>query len=49
MASNLKSSITSPISRALLASPKALSASPYRFLPSRKHSSFTIKAVQPEK
>ncbi|XVF56455.1 hypothetical protein PTKIN_Ptkin06aG0122000 [Pterospermum kingtungense] len=52
MASHLiKSSFTtSPLSRALLVSPKALSTSLLRMLPtSTRQSSFTIRAVQPEK
>ncbi|KAK6289440.1 hypothetical protein POUND7_000981 [Theobroma cacao] len=48
MASHLKSSFTSPISRALV-SPKVPFASPLRVLLSRRQSSFTIRAVQSEK
>ncbi|KAL6132422.1 hypothetical protein ACLB2K_064665 [Fragaria x ananassa] len=48
MASQLKSTFTSPVSRALLA-PKGLSASPLRLFPSKRSSSFTIKATQTDK
>ncbi|KAL6142982.1 hypothetical protein ACLB2K_061257 [Fragaria x ananassa] len=48
MASQLKSTFTSPVSRGLLA-PKGLSASPLRLFPSKRSSSFTIKATQTDK
>ncbi|KAK9291381.1 hypothetical protein L1049_019327 [Liquidambar formosana] len=48
MASQLKSNFTSPISRALV-SPRGISSSPLRVLPTRRHSSFTVKAIQSEK
>ncbi|XP_050384283.1 photosystem I reaction center subunit XI, chloroplastic [Argentina anserina] len=48
MASQLNSTFTSPVSRALLA-PKGLTASPLRLLPSKRSSSFTIKATQTDK
>ncbi|KAK9997965.1 hypothetical protein SO802_017568 [Lithocarpus litseifolius] len=48
MASQLKSSFTTPITRALV-SPKGLSGSPLNVLHSRRLHSLTIKAVQSEK
>ncbi|KAM1095947.1 hypothetical protein TB2_010523 [Malus domestica] len=50
MASQLKSNFTSPITtRPALLSPKGLSASPLRLFPSKRLSSFSIKAVQSDK
>ncbi|KAE8009859.1 hypothetical protein FH972_006268 [Carpinus fangiana] len=48
MASQLKSSFTSPIARPLVA-PRGLSASPLKVLPSGRRHSFAVKAVQSEK
>ncbi|KAA8533418.1 hypothetical protein F0562_031148 [Nyssa sinensis] len=48
MASQLKSNFTSPTTR-VLASPSGISAFPFKVLPSRRSSSFTIKAVQTDK
>ncbi|KAL6282068.1 hypothetical protein ACE6H2_012997 [Prunus campanulata] len=49
MACLLKSNFTSPVTRAALVSPKGLSASPLSLFPSKRLSSFTIKAVQSDK
>ncbi|KAM1468296.1 hypothetical protein ACFX2I_033276 [Malus domestica] len=50
MASQLKSSFTSPITtRPSLLSPKGLSTSPFWLFPSKRLSSFPIKAVQSDK
>ncbi|MGL8333400.1 hypothetical protein NA442_22700, partial [Salmonella sp. NW596] len=48
MASQLKSNFTSPTTRALV-SPRGISSSPLKVVPTRRHSSFTIKAIQSEK
>ncbi|KAL8146729.1 photosystem I reaction center subunit XI, chloroplastic-like [Apium graveolens] len=49
MASQLKSSFTSSLTGGGLVSPKGISGAPLRVLPSRRNSSFTIKAVQADK
>ncbi|KAK9159428.1 hypothetical protein Syun_005769 [Stephania yunnanensis] len=50
MASQLKSNFASSISRGLLVSPKGLSGSSFKVLPSkRRTNSFTVRAVQADK
>ncbi|KAM7496303.1 hypothetical protein LguiA_020717 [Lonicera macranthoides] len=44
----LKSSFTSPFSRGLL-TPNGISGAPFRLLPSKRNSCFTIKAIQADK
>ncbi|GAV76528.1 LOW QUALITY PROTEIN: PsaL domain-containing protein/Abhydrolase_6 domain-containing protein [Cephalotus follicularis] len=48
MASQLKSSFASSLTRVLVA-PKGISGSPFRVLPCRRSSCFTVKAVQADK
>ncbi|GAA0161128.1 hypothetical protein Leryth_014341 [Lithospermum erythrorhizon] len=48
MASQLKNNFTSSLTRGLV-TPRGISGAPFRVLPSRGKSSFTIKAVQSEK
>ncbi|KAL3517903.1 hypothetical protein ACH5RR_020492 [Cinchona calisaya] len=48
MASQLQSSLASSLTRRLV-TPKGISGAPFRVLPSRKKSCFTIKAIQAEK
>ncbi|KAL3621878.1 hypothetical protein CASFOL_034074 [Castilleja foliolosa] len=48
VASQLKTNFSSSLSRGLVI-PKGISAAPFRVLPSRRTSSFTIKAIQSEK
>ncbi|KAH9745664.1 photosystem I reaction center subunit XI [Citrus sinensis] len=48
MASQLKSSFTSPVSRSLL-TPRGISGSPFRVVPSKRSPRFIVKAIQSEK
>ena len=48
MASQLKSSFTSPVSRSLL-TPRGISGSPFRVVPSKRSPRFLVKAIQSEK